>query len=135
VTPSIAKSHPSAKCQQAARRAYHPPKHADRFSGDGAGGDKSPIKRPFLEAGELLPLVAYGLYSLPQNGMPSGLLRLVGKLRGKSGSVEIPIEKLPMIVRFQNIDAPASMEELDPRAFGAQVHSELHSQASLPSIS
>jgi hypothetical protein len=100
-------------------------------------GDKSPIKRPFPDAGELenLPLVAYGLYSLPQNGTPSGLLRLVGKLRGKSGSVEIPIEKLPMIVRFQNIDAPASMEELDPRDFRAQVHSALHFQASLPSIS
>jgi hypothetical protein len=57
-------------------------------------------------------------YGLPSDGMPSDMLRLVRNLRGKSGPIEIPAEKLPMIVHFQNIDAPASIEELNPRDFG-----------------
>jgi hypothetical protein len=54
------------------------------------------------------------------------MLGLVRDLRRKSGSIELPVEKLPMIVRLQKIDAPASMEELNPcdfeAAYGRGVH-------------
>jgi hypothetical protein len=80
--------------------------------------DKSRIKVLFPGAADLqvLLLIAYGLRPA---GMPSDMLRLVRDLRGKRGPVEIPIEKLPMIVRFRNMDHPRTVEELDPRDLGA----------------
>jgi hypothetical protein len=70
-----------------------------------------------------LPLVAN---DLPPEGMPSVMLRLVNKLRNKHGVVDVPPEKLPMLVRFRDIGKRQSMGEVDPRdlssAFGPGVN-------------
>jgi hypothetical protein len=63
-----------------------------------------------------LPLVAYGL---PQTGLPSHMMGLVRELSQKAGSVDVPPEKLPMLVRFRDTNNPLSNEELDPRDLAA----------------
>jgi hypothetical protein len=70
----------------------------------------------------MLPFVAYGF---PQDGMPSYMLPLARKLRDTKGPVDIPPDRLPMVVRFRNIDDGDTIEELDPRdlaaAYGPEV--------------
>jgi hypothetical protein len=58
-----------------------------------------------------LPLTANGL---PPTGRPSYMIGLVRQLQQKSGPIEIPFNKLPMVLRFRNINDPNSNEEVDP---------------------
>ena len=77
---------------------------------------------PKLASLTMLPFVAYGF---PQDGMPSYMLPLARKLRDTKGPVDIPPDRLPMVVRFRNIDDGDTIEELDPRdlsaAYGPEV--------------
>jgi hypothetical protein len=63
-----------------------------------------------------LPMVAYGL---PQTGLPSHMMGLVRELSQKTGSVDVPPEKLPMLLRFRDTGDRHSNEELDPRDLAA----------------
>lgn len=63
-----------------------------------------------------LPLVAYGF---PETGLPSHMMRIVRQIQDKTGSVDVPIDKLPMILRFRDINDPNSNEELDLRNLDA----------------
>lgn len=58
-----------------------------------------------------LPLDAY---SLPTDGAPSAMAQPLRQLRAETKAVDVPIEKLPMFVRFRDIDDPVSIEEIDP---------------------
>jgi hypothetical protein len=58
-----------------------------------------------------LPLEAYGL---PSNGMPSKMENVVLQVQQKNHAVEVAINKLPMFVRFTDINDPRSIEEIDP---------------------
>jgi hypothetical protein len=60
----------------------------------------------------MLPFTAFGL---PLSGLPSEMLRIARELRAKKGPVEVPPDKLPMIVRFTDLTDLHSIEELDPR--------------------
>ena len=74
------------------------------------GGRKLPLDSSSFS---MLPFTAYGL---PDAGLlGSHGLQLARELRGKSGSVNIPLQKLPMIGRFEDInDSNSGFEELDP---------------------
>lgn len=54
------------------------------------------------------------------------MIGLVQQLHQKSGSVEVPFNRLPMILRFRNINDPNSNVEVDPgnlaSAYGSGVH-------------
>jgi hypothetical protein len=65
---------------------------------------------------DMLPFAAYGL---PQDGLPSKMLPLARKLRATKGLVDIPADKLPMVVRFRNLDDRNTIEEVDPRDLAA----------------
>jgi hypothetical protein len=62
------------------------------------------------------PFVAYGE---PEDGMPSEMLELARKLRATKGPTDIPPDRLPMLVRFRNINDRHTFEELDPRDLAA----------------
>ena len=64
----------------------------------------------------MLPFVAYGL---SQSYVPSTGLAAVRKLQTKKGSVDLPPDRLPMVVRLRNIDDGNTIEELDPRDLAA----------------
>jgi len=70
----------------------------------------------------MLPFAAYGL---SQSQLPSTGIAHARALREKKGPVDLPLEKLPMIVRFTDINDRSTIEELDPRdlatAYGADV--------------
>jgi hypothetical protein len=70
----------------------------------------------------MLPFVAYGL---PQDGLPSEMLRLARELRATKRPIDLPPDKLPMLVRFRNINDRDTFEEADPRdltaAYGSGV--------------
>lgn len=59
-----------------------------------------------------LPLVAYGFLG---DDLPSFMRRAIRQVQVKSGAIEVPPEKLPMIVRFVDINDKRSIEEVDPR--------------------
>jgi hypothetical protein len=67
---------------------------------------------PKLASLVMLPFVAY---RLPQDYDPSSGLAAVRELQAKHGSVEVPPDGLPMVVRFRNINDGDTIEELDPR--------------------
>jgi hypothetical protein len=71
---------------------------------------------PKLASLNMLPFVAYGL---PQDYDPSSGLAAVRELQTKQGSVQVPPDGLPMIVRFRNINDGDTVEELDPRDLAA----------------
>jgi hypothetical protein len=71
---------------------------------------------PKLASLNMLPFVAYGL---PQDYDPSSGLAAVRELQKKQGSVEVPPDGLPMVVRFRNINDGETIEELDPRDLAA----------------
>jgi hypothetical protein len=71
---------------------------------------------PKLASLNMLPFVAY---RLPQDYDPSSGLAAVRELQTKQGSVEIPPDGLPMVVRFRNINDGDTLEELDPRDLAA----------------
>jgi hypothetical protein len=62
------------------------------------------------------PLIAYGL-GVPT--MPSVLKAKLRQLERKSGWVDVPIDALPMLVRFRDINDPWSAEKVDPRNLSA----------------
>jgi hypothetical protein len=68
-----------------------------------------------------LPLTAFKVSA----GLPSELAAAIQRLRNSGKSVDIPLDTLPMIVRFREINNRSSIEELDPRdltvAFGSGV--------------
>jgi hypothetical protein len=64
----------------------------------------------------MLPFAAYGLSGSYD---PSSWLAAVRELQTKEGPVDIPPNRLPMVVRFRNIDDGDTIEELDPRDLGA----------------
>ncbi|WP_158816033.1 hypothetical protein [Methylocapsa sp. S129] len=63
-----------------------------------------------------LPFEAYGL---PSDGTPSTMERVVQQVQQKTGSVDVTIDKLPMFVRFTDINDPRSIEEIDPADLAA----------------
>lgn len=65
-----------------------------------------------------LPFAAYGL-SGSGSYDPSSGSAAVRELQTKKGPVDIPVNKLPMLVRFRNIDDGDTIEELDPRNLAA----------------
>jgi hypothetical protein len=71
---------------------------------------------PKLASLNMLPFVAYGL---SQSYDPSSGLAAVRKLQTKKGSVNVPPDGLPMVVRFLNVDDGSTIEELDPRDLSA----------------
>ena len=83
--------------------------------------DRQPLVRDSKAFGNaaslgMLPFAAYGL-SQSQN--PSSGLAAARALREKKGAVNLPVEKLPMIVRFTDINDRSTIEELDPRDLAA----------------
>jgi len=64
----------------------------------------------------MLPFAAYGL---SQSQSPSSGLAAARELREKKGPVDIPPAKLPMIVRFTDINDRGTIEEVDPRDLAA----------------
>jgi hypothetical protein len=58
-----------------------------------------------------LPLKVFGY---PTEGLPSQMAKLVSDLAGRSGSVDVPIDMLPMFVRFRTPSDRTSLEELNP---------------------
>ncbi len=64
----------------------------------------------------MLPFAAYGLLGSYD---PSSGLAAVRELQAKEGPVDIPANRLPMVVRFRNIDDGDTIEELDPRDLAA----------------
>lgn len=64
----------------------------------------------------MLPFAAYGRLGSYD---PSSGLAAVRELQTKTGSVDIPRDRLPMVVRFRNIDDGDTIEELDPRDLSA----------------
>jgi hypothetical protein len=71
---------------------------------------------PKLASLNMLPFIAYGL---SQSYDPSSGLAAVHQLQTKQGSVEVPPDGLPMVVRFRNINDGDTLEELDPRNLAA----------------
>jgi hypothetical protein len=67
---------------------------------------------PKLASLNMLPFIAY---DLSQSYDPSSGLAAVRELQTKEGSVEVPPDKLPMLLRFRNLDDGDTIEELDPR--------------------
>jgi hypothetical protein len=67
---------------------------------------------PKLASLNMLPFIAY---DLSQSYDHSSGLAAVRELQTKEGSVEVPPDKLPMLVRFRNLDDGDTIEELDPR--------------------
>ncbi len=67
---------------------------------------------PKLASLNMLPFIAYGL---SQSYDPSSGLAAVRELQTKKGSVDVPPDGLPMVVRFRNINDGNTIEELDPR--------------------
>jgi hypothetical protein len=74
------------------------------------------IALPRAASLNMLPFVAYGL---SQSYEPSSGLAAVRELQTKEGPVEIAPEKLPMVVRFRNINERDTIEEVDPRDLAA----------------
>jgi hypothetical protein len=71
---------------------------------------------PKLASLNMLPFIAYGL---AQSYDPSSGLAAVRELQAKTGSIDLPPDRLPMVVRFRNIDDGNTIEELDPRDLAA----------------
>ena len=71
---------------------------------------------PNSRASTCFPFVAY---DLSQSYDPSSGLAAVRELQTKEGSVEVPPDKLPMLVRFRNVNDGNTIEELDPRDLAA----------------
>jgi hypothetical protein len=69
-----------------------------------------------------LPLVTYGFLG---DDLPSFMERAIRQVQAKSGPIEVPLGKLPMMVRFADINDKRSIEEVDPHdlasAFGPGV--------------
>jgi hypothetical protein len=74
-----------------------------------------PLRRRAAYLGSL-PLIAYGF---PDGDLPSAMRIAVRELKRKTGRVDVPIAKLPMLVRFRDVDDRNSIEELDPRDLAA----------------
>jgi hypothetical protein len=70
------------------------------------------LLRPKGEALWTLPLVAYGF---PGEGLPSEMAKCLAQLQMKQGSIEVPIEILPMFLRFRDLSNLQTVEEIDPR--------------------
>jgi hypothetical protein len=70
------------------------------------------IALPRAASLNMLPFAAYGL---SQSYDPSSGLAAVHELQTKKGSVDVPPNRLPMAVRFRNINDRHTFEELDPR--------------------
>ena len=64
----------------------------------------------------MLPFVAYGMVN---SFDPTSGLAAVHKLQTEKGPVEFPPDRLPMVVRFRNINDGDTIEELDPRDLSA----------------
>ncbi|WP_158818018.1 hypothetical protein [Methylocapsa sp. S129] len=58
-----------------------------------------------------LPLEAHGF---PSDGLPSRMADFVRQLLQRTDSIEVPVEKLPMFVRFRDVNDQNSIEEIDP---------------------
>ncbi len=63
-----------------------------------------------------LPFVAYRVV---EQGPPSHTMQQVRQLRKKTGAVDVPLDMLPMLLRFRDINDPQSNEEVDPRDLAA----------------
>lgn len=74
------------------------------------------LKRPHSTFLTDLPLEAYGL---PRDGLPSRMSIVVQQLEQETGSIDIPLDRLPMLVRFRNIEDQMSIEEIEPDEFAA----------------
>ncbi len=78
--------------------------------------------RPGSRALSDLPLKTFGY---PTEGLPSHMAPLVSALAEQTGSVDVPIADLPMLVRFRELSDRMSLEELDPNdlesAYGGAV--------------
>jgi hypothetical protein len=77
-----------------------------------------------LPQGSSLNMLPFAAYGQAKDGIPSEMLQLARRLRAK-GPTDVPADKLPMVVRFRNIENRDTIEELDPRdlaaAYGSQV--------------
>ncbi len=74
------------------------------------------LLRPNGERLSTLPLVVYGF---PGQDLPSVMAKYLAQLQMKQGSVEVPIEILPMFVRFRDLSSLQTVEEIDPRDLAA----------------
>jgi hypothetical protein len=74
------------------------------------------LSRPEGEALWTLPLVAYGF---PGEDLPSAMAKYLAQLRMKQGPIDVPIESLPMFVRFRDLSSLQTVEEIDPRDLAA----------------
>ena len=72
------------------------------------------VTRPHSAFLTELPLDAYGL---PRDGLPSRMSIVVQQLEQETGYIDIPLDRLPMLVRFRNIEDQMSIEEIDPDDF------------------
>ena len=61
-----------------------------------------------------LPFLAFGY---PTDVMPSKAAFYLSQIQQRHDSAIIPIADLPMLIRFENISNPQSLEEVDPRDF------------------
>jgi hypothetical protein len=64
----------------------------------------------------MLPFVAYGL---SDSQVPSTGIAAARELRGKNGPVDLPLDKLPLIVRFTDINDRGTFQPLDPNDLSA----------------
>lgn len=78
-----------------------------------------------LPDGAPLTVLPFAAYGLPLSGLPSEMLRIARELRSKKGPVVVPPDKLPMIVRFTDLNDRHSIEELDPRDLAPSYGSEI----------
>lgn len=74
------------------------------------------IALPRAASLSMLPFAAYGLSGSYD---PTSGLAAVRELQAKQGPVDIPPGRLPMVVRFRNIDDGDTIEEVDPRDLAA----------------
>jgi hypothetical protein len=58
-------------------------------------------------------------YGLETSNTPSKLKASLRQLQRKSGLVEVPIDAVPLLVCFRDINDPWSAEKVDPRNFSA----------------
>jgi hypothetical protein len=72
-----------------------------------------------LPEGAPLTMLPFAVHGLPLSGIPSEMLRIAAELKTETRVIDVPPNKLPMIVRFTDLNNRHSIEELDPRDFAA----------------